>query len=66
MSISSFPQLVWDEYNWTGTLTLESWSGFRLPKGNWNAVEVSKESDGTVQLIVEVPNGEQKSRMQNR
>ena len=60
MTISSFPQLVWDEYKWIGNLTLESWSGFRLPKGNWNAIEVNKESDGTVQLIVEVPNGEQK------
>ncbi len=52
-----FPLLVWNEDKWTSDLILQSWAGFRLPKGNWNAVEVTKESNGTTKLIVEVPNG---------
>ena len=50
-----FPPLTWDETYWVGTVLLPTWAGFRVPKDAWGAVDTSRASEGTAQLIVEGP-----------
>ncbi len=52
------PALNWHNDCWTGELQLQFWRGFRLPANGLNRVDRERESNGTIQLVVEVPDDE--------
>jgi hypothetical protein len=59
LTAEPFPPLTWDEFCWTGSITLASWSGFQSRLGPYGAINSARASDGTARLYVAVPGDNQ-------
>ena len=47
-----FPELVWDEFFWSASVTLNSWKGFLSCGGDYGAVDSDEPSDGAATVYV--------------
>jgi hypothetical protein len=55
--VPPFPPLKWLGNFWTGRVVLSSWRGFQSRLGPYASKSPTTESDGTVRLSVETPEG---------
>lgn len=61
LTIEPFPPLEWDEFFWSGTITLPVWAGFQNRLGPYASKAGRKASDGTVRIAITPPDGEKET-----
>lgn len=61
LDLPPFPMLHWDEFFWRTSILLPAWAGYQDRSGSYSSKRPSKQSDGLVQLTIDVLSDEKRS-----